>query len=125
MCCSGRIEDGTRLVGKNGLEFANVMDMFMTGDYAYATIGLGQGFQACLFRLDRCESGDEAFHSRAIAVGSTKRGFLFGPQDQDLEFLPAVSAPVFIDRHRFRSPYNQITTGRAGGMWKAPGRGRL
>ena len=56
--------DGTRLVGTNGLEFAHVMDMFMTGDYAYASIGLGQGFQAY-------DISDPAHPARVSSAGAS------------------------------------------------------
>jgi len=38
--------DGTSRLDIDVSEFAHVMDVHMAGDYAYASIGLGQGFQA-------------------------------------------------------------------------------
>ncbi len=38
--------DGTTRISLDDSEFAHVMDVNMVGDYAYTSIGLGQGFQA-------------------------------------------------------------------------------
>jgi len=37
--------DGMRLLGRNNEEFAHMMDFHVVGDYAYASNGLGAGFQ--------------------------------------------------------------------------------
>jgi hypothetical protein len=37
--------DGMRLLGRNEDEFAHMMDFHIVGDYAYASVGLGQGLQ--------------------------------------------------------------------------------
>ena len=37
--------DGMHLQGRNEVEFAHMMSFHMVGDYAYASVGLGQGLQ--------------------------------------------------------------------------------
>lgn len=37
--------DGMRLLGRNNDEFAHMMDFMIVGDYGYASVGLGAGFQ--------------------------------------------------------------------------------
>jgi hypothetical protein len=60
--------DEMRLLGRNNLEFAHMMDFQVKGDYAYASVGLGLGFQTYLIsdpqnitRVDR--QGQHAWRS--------------------------------------------------------------
>ena len=71
--------DNMRLLGRNDDEFAHMMDFLVRGDYAYASVGLGQGLQtydisdpANVTRLDR-----QGFPGwRAYVTGDTLFNFL-------------------------------------------------